>query len=380
MPSTQPKYPKEIRTGGAATTGDLSESSEEFYNDVDSHEERWSEDNIARAIEVWKLNDEEKRHLRNLKHKLSNIQHPKNIPHELVKYIKGPKGHDKAEEIFRNMIEWRREFGTDTILDEYKPPYILYNYIATSMLKGVDYEGDPVYVERAGVVDGVGLVKRFDKEALLKHTVWLRELTASGVWRQDYEREHGHKPRQLTIVFDLHGLSSHQAKKDVINVFKELVSYTADKYYGVSKRMIIIRAPAIFRMVWRIAKNFYDPEVQKKMIFANKDYLGTIDQYMDRDILPPCINPKGHGVTARGFPPKLEGGLIPASLEVDDDEIDTKATQPTYNRSTAASFDSSSDSLAEDEPSSSAGVAICCKPLVKGLLGGDNVTTELEGL
>ena len=389
MPKRKEEYPQEITATTWSCQANSSCSSDESSSPsggVDSssgsHEERWSEERVHRAIEVWGLNGQEAEQLRSLKDRLSDVDHPKNTPHELVKYIKGPKGYDKAEEVFRNVIQWRRDFGTDTILEDYKPPKILYEYVSTAMLRGVDHEGDPVYVERAGALDALGLVRRYDQEALRKHTVWLRELTASGPWRQDYEHEHGHQPRQLTIVFDLEGLSSRHVKKEVIPIFKDFVAYTADKYYGVSKRMIIIRAPAIFRMVWRIAKHFYDPEVQKKMIFASKDYLSVLEQYMPLSILPPCINPTGHGVTARGFPPNLNGGVIPDDVEDDDNASKTsKTTQWSANRS-SYSFDSSCDDIMEEQtktqPSS---VAVSCKPLLKGSLTGDYATTKtVEGL
>jgi CRAL/TRIO domain len=83
--------------------------------------------------------------------------------------------------------------------------------------------------------------------------------------------------------------------------------------------MIIIRAPTVFRMVWRIAQGFFAPEVREKMIFAGKDHMETLDKYMDRRILPACICPEGQGQAARGFPPSFEGGLIPTDFDDNDD-------------------------------------------------------------
>lgn len=378
------KYPQEITTTGSAAVT----SSETVSADIGTHEERWSEESINRAIDVWELSRDEAKQLRRLKDTLSDVNHRLNTPHELVKYIKGPKGMEKAEEMFRFVINWRLEYGTDTLLDNYKPPRILYDYIATAMLEGVDYVGDPVYLERAGAIDGLGLVKRYDKNALLKHTVWLRELTATGAWRRDYEKKYGHQPRQVTVIFDLKGLSTRHAKTEVIQVFKELVSYTAERYYGVSKRMIIIRAPTIFRMVWQIAKHFYSPELQKKMIFAPKDYLSVIDQYMDRDILPPSVNPEGHGRAARGFPPNLDGGLIPADLDKDEEvdvaaaadnnDVDSQSkgsstTQSVYTRSGADSFASSNGEAVMIPDASNPSVA--SKSLFKGSVDANSNTT-----
>lgn len=361
-PTFTMSLPQEISFTNSGTETLPSIKERHLKGDPADHEERWSREKIQEAIRVWNLNGIESEQLCSLKGKLADINHYKNNPHDLVRFIRGPQGFDKAEEIFRNMVEWRKEYGTDYLLKEYKPHKILHDYIPSAMLQGVDHDGDPVYVERAGAIDGPGLVRRFDHDDLIKHTVWLRELCDSGAWKEDYMRKHGHAPRNMTIVFDLEGLNSSHVKKEVVPFFKAITSYTADKYYGVSKRMIIIRAPKIFCMVWQIAKNFYKPEVQKKMIFSSKDYLKVLDQYMDRQILPTCINPCGKGMTAQGFPPHLEGGTVPDELGTDETSISNN-TQCIYDRNGSASFDSA-DNAINERPI----VSVSCKPILKGSL------------
>ncbi|CAB9513305.1 SEC14-like protein 5 [Seminavis robusta] len=326
-----------------------------------SHQERWSEANMQQAIKTWKLTDVEIEQLRTLKGALSDVDHFKCTPHEVVRYIRGPKGYDQAEPIFRGMIDWRQncDEDIDNMLDHYKPPRALYEYAASSLLAGVDHDNDPVYLERAGEMDGYGFVTRYESSTMRNDVIWRRELTASGAWINDYEKKHGHLPRQITVVYDLKGLSSRHMKKGVGAFFKEAVGYTADKYYGVAKRMIIIRAPSIFRMVWRIVQTFFAPEVRAKMVFAGKDHLATLREYMDIDILPPCINPDGHGQAARGFPPSFEAGLIPDDFD-DSDELCS------YSGNTAYSSFSSADS--ELTSSTTSNSSVSGKPLLKGSL------------
>jgi len=77
------------------------------------------------------------------------------------------------------------------------------------------------------------------------------------------------------------------------------------------QRMIIIRAPHIFRFVWKVVKNIFSQESQDKMIFADSDYLTVLDQYMDVSVLPSCINPRGNGETAVGMPSLMDCKPIP---------------------------------------------------------------------
>ena len=80
--------------------------------------------------------------------------------------------------------------------------------------------------------------------------------------------------------------------------------------------MIIIRAPAIFRYVWAIAKNFFDPWAVAKMTFTGPDDAEEkLSRFMDLEVLPPCVSPKyGKGKAAEGMPQRFEGG-IPPSME-----------------------------------------------------------------
>jgi len=204
-----------------------------------SHAQQWSDIAIEKAITNWKLTEKEQRQLMSFKIKLSDdeVDHFKNTPHELGKYIRGPKGPDHAEEFFRSVMRWRKnsDEDIDNMLDDYKMPRTLWEYAPSGLLEGVDREGDPIYLERAGDMDAYSLSQRYNRDELLKSVVWRREMTASGAWIDDYEKRHGHLPRQLNVVYDLKGLNSRHMNNGVLSFFKEAVAYTQDKYYGVSK-------------------------------------------------------------------------------------------------------------------------------------------------
>jgi len=84
-------------------------------------------------------------------------------------------------------------------------------------------------------------------------------------------------------------------------------------YCGLAKRIILLRAPSIFQMIWNIAKHFFPPEGQKLMVFTGpNNYQQVLDKYIDREVLPPCICPKeGKGKALDCMPRNYEGGIIP---------------------------------------------------------------------
>lgn len=71
------------------------------------------------------------------------------------------------------------------------------------------------------------------------------------------------------------------------------------------QRMIIIRAPSIFRYAWAVAKHFFRQSLRRKMIFASKNYLRVLDEFVSRDVLPPSIAEGGIGKVAIGMPPLI---------------------------------------------------------------------------
>ena len=137
--------------------------SEEFI------EERWSVENLGYVRKLWSLNEEQYRELVSMKEKLADIDHWKNNPFDAIRFVTGPQGFEKAEELFRTMIDWRIDNNIDNILETYKPPKVLLNYLPSAILAGYDKEGDPIYLERGGAMDGHGLLTRYGRERLMKH-------------------------------------------------------------------------------------------------------------------------------------------------------------------------------------------------------------------
>ena len=281
----------------------------------------WSETNLQEAIDLWKLTDDEIVRLKQLQHNLKDCAHHfKYDPHIVLRFMTSPVGHH-AESLFRKMVQWRIDENIDNMLDEYKPPKILLDYNTTAILKDYDHEGDPIYVERGGAIDVHGMLKRFTREDLLEYTVYTRELNTQGAWLEEYEQRQGRKVKDVTVVYDLKGLNSHHLNPTVMNFFGEIMTLNQEKFPGPIKRMIIIRAPAIFRLAWNVVKHFFPQSARDKMIFAGKHYQKVLEKYMDLDVLPPCIWEGGKGEAATGLPSNLEGGIIPDHVQRESQDL-----------------------------------------------------------
>ena len=85
----------------------------------------WAE--IERCRQEWDLSPEQTIRLHQLCETLADMKHPKNNPHEVVRFLQESKGKSLAEveHMFRAMIAWREEHHIDGMLDDYHPPSLV---------------------------------------------------------------------------------------------------------------------------------------------------------------------------------------------------------------------------------------------------------------
>jgi CRAL/TRIO domain len=274
-------------------------------------EDPWSEENLKAAIDLWELDQKQIARLLDLKERLKDCAHHwKYNPHAILRFMTSPQGAN-AESLFRKMVQWRMENNIDKFLDEYKPPQILLDYNISTIMDQYDRDGDPIYFERGGMADDAGMLKRFTQDEIKEFVIWLRETITRGEWLQLYEQRQGRKVRDITIVYDLKGLNSSHVNPMVLKLFGECQKLSQDMYPAPIKRIIIIRAPAVFRYIWSVVKHVFPQATRDKMIFAGNNHTKELEKYIELENLPKCVYEHGKGTPTIGLPPKFEGGIIP---------------------------------------------------------------------
>lgn len=286
-------------------------------------EERWSDDNFAKVAKLWQLTPEAQTKLLNLKARIADIDHWKNEPHEVVRFLKEHRGNlKKAEQCFRRDHKWRLDHNIDQLLETYRISP-LFNYFPIAVLKGLDHDGDPIHLERPGAADCWSFYQRLGPEEIYQMAVYMRELETRGAWHNGYEQQQGRPVKQFTILVDLEGLNANHMRAGLIPLLGRVLAVSQEQYPFFAKRVIILRAPRIFRVLWSIAQHFVHDSVKKLIVFSTpQDYLEVLDQYMDRSVLPPSICPdEGQGCGTVGFEKvRFEGGELPPP-EMTDAEL-----------------------------------------------------------
>jgi CRAL/TRIO domain len=195
----------------------------------------WGQANVQQFIDAWSLTPEQVDRMWALQRRLVDVDHFKNEPECILRFMFAPTGYDAAENAWRKMVQWRLDNDVDTIFDDYQPPQDLLDHATSAMLMGLDRDGDPIYVERGGVADVTLLLKKHGRDELIRFAMWTRELHTRGAWIEAYEKQQGRRIKGITVVYDLQGMSSKHLNPKVLDLFGEIMKFSQANYPGPIK-------------------------------------------------------------------------------------------------------------------------------------------------
>ena len=284
---------------------------------IESTPSTWDEASIMRTSALWGLTTRDLTNLIELGNRLQDIGgHSKNNPADVVRFLVASSSDvNSAETKFRKMVSWRKQHDVDQILLNYHPPKELVDHYPGAVLAGLDNEGDPIFLSRLGVTDAAGMLQRYGHNEMINHAIWLRELLCTGQWMQEYEKIHKRPVKRALVIEDVHGIQLLQiaCNRPLLSLYADIMRLDQDNFPEAAKKIIIIRAPALFHIIWNVVQHFFDANVREKMIFTTRNnYIEILSQHLDISVLPSCIIPEfGKGCALEGMPSNFEGGRLP---------------------------------------------------------------------
>ncbi|XP_063448781.1 retinal-binding protein-like [Mytilus trossulus] len=195
----------------------------------------------------------------------------------------------KAEQMLRASVEFRQKAKVDTILKEYKIPEVMDKYL-TGGFCGHAKDGSPIRVELYGNIDLKGLMRSTKKSDFERNKLHQCEWTVRD-W-EEQSKKLGYPVDGMTVICDMGNTGTSALWLPGIKMHLSLVKMLEDNYPEMLKRLLVINAPRIFPILYRISKPLISEDTKQKIHVKGGDYKDLLLRYIDADNLPACYGGK----------------------------------------------------------------------------------------
>ncbi|XP_052799683.1 retinal-binding protein-like [Mya arenaria] len=228
--------------------------------------------------------EKERKKIAELRSRLHDILKVEYEDYDLRKWLKARSFDvDKAELMFRNSTAYKKKIKVETLMSEYEKPEVVKRYL-TGGFCGHDKDGSPIRVELYGHLDMKGLMASCRRSDLEKTKVMQCEWTVQE-WKRMGEKL-GRRVDGLTVIMDMEGVTTRMMWRPGMQMYLHLVKVLEDNYPEMLKRLFVINAPAIFPILYKLARPLISDEMRNKIHVLGSNYKNDLLKYIDADQLP----------------------------------------------------------------------------------------------
>lgn len=246
-------------------------------------------------------------------------------PQTLLRFLRGREGHiDLAEKMFRDSLDWRRDFGVDDKVAEWQKELETRRtrrarlVLAYSTDKEIcpDRFGVPVWLMRMSVSDPAGMLREVGQEALLVNSLARMEAMHAHLRHSMFQT--GRVVRGCVQVIDVGNYGEHGVPNwfkrmwDGFRVGKDAFKIFDLNYPETTRKIFIIRMARITTTIYKMCLPLVPPRTKEKMrIFDWRAAMWTEElssEVEDAAQLPPFLTCDDTAAFAAAVP---RGGLVP---------------------------------------------------------------------
>ncbi|CAG7730679.1 unnamed protein product [Allacma fusca] len=182
--------------------------------------------------------------------------------HDLLRWIRARNNNlEKAEEMLRKSIAWRRENDIDNILTWTAPADITSR--CHVKMEGSDEDNSPILTSFLGRVDMKRIYQLGLRGEYLKFSSQLFERILEKC-RNRTTRD-GHPVTQFILIVDMEGFSSSTLmSKGAINMSLDYLKIFEANYPETLKKFVLVNANNVTMMMYNLAKHLMSAETMRK--------------------------------------------------------------------------------------------------------------------
>lgn len=227
---------------------------------------------------------------------------------------------DKAREMLCHSLVWRKKYQVDRILSTYDPPPVVTKYFPGGW-HHFDRDGRPLYVLRLGQMDVKGFIKSVGEEGLVKLTLHVCE---EGLKRaEEATRTNGKPISSWTCLLDLEGLNMRHLWRPGVKALLHIIEIVEANYPETMGRVLIVRAPRVFPILWTLVSTFINDNTRSKFIFyGGNDYQGPggLYDFVVKKYIPDFLGGECQSSIS-------EGGLVPKTFYMSVEEYEKEKAE-----------------------------------------------------
>lgn len=243
--------------------------------------------------------------------KIEENNHERKVPdfQTLLRFLRARDfSIDKASSMLQESLQWREEHRIDDILSEYRMPVVVEKYFPGGWHHH-DKDGRPLYILRLGNMDVKGLLKSVGEDELLKLTLHICEEGLTLM--KEASKLFGKPIWNWCLLVDLDGLSMRHVWRPGVKALLRIIETVEKNYPETMGRVLIVRAPRVFPVLWTIVSAFIHENTRSKFLFfGGHDCLHIedgLDHYIPTETIPSFLGGSSKTMIH-------EGGLIPKHL------------------------------------------------------------------